>query len=244
MSIRHVLPTIAAVLSSLAVLASATPAQAITYGVVVNEASGAGAFNAVNGSAAVLAARPDASTARFTYSGPLNFSNTMAQNTTNTGDLTSSFFGMQAAGISGYAGSGPATVAYGAGGANFLTQAGFLATSGSIAGYGYGSFYQFTSAPGSYGGTNLTITHDDGVSVYVNGSLSPLLGTTAGPTSAITETVTLPTGTTSFELAYGRENGSPSVLQVAIPEPVSLTLLGAGLVATGLVRRLKMTREA
>ena len=241
MSNRHVFTATATVLGALAVLASAGPAQAISYSVAVQEASGAGPFNAVNGSAAVLAARPDASAATFTYAGPLNFSNTAAQNTANTGDLTSAFFGALASGISGYAGSGPATVAYGAGSANFLTQIGFLATSGSIAGYGYGSLYQFTSAAGSYGGTNLTITHDDGVSVYVNGSLSPLLGTTAGPTSAITETVMLPTGTTSYEIAYGRENGTPSVLQVSIPEPLSLTLLGAGLVATGLVRRSRMT---
>ena len=241
MSARLALP--ATVAGAVALLASSLPAHAITYAVSVHEASGAGQFNAVNASAAALAARPDASSAAFTYNGPLAFSDTAPDNSSNAGDLTSAFFGPLASGISGYTGTGPATVAYGASGANYLTLAGYLGTSGSVNGYGYGSFYQFTSATGSYGGTNLTITHDDGVSVYANNSLTPLPGTTAGPTSAVTETVFLPTGTTSFEIAYGRENGSPSILEVAVPEPLSLVLLGSGLVLTGLVRARKAPRR-
>ena len=73
------------------------------------------------------------------------------------------------------------------------------------------------------------------MSVYANGALLP--GTTAGPTSAITESVVLPTGTTSYEIVYGRENGSPSVLTVAVPEPMSLALLGTGVAGLYAARR-------
>ena len=221
------------------VLSLATPAQAGTYSVTVYEASAGSAFNASLASIALLQAKADVSQATFTYTGPLQFANTSPQNSANTGDITANFFGANKSGITKYAGAGPATVAYGADGANFQTRAGFLATSGSVSGYGYGSLYTFTSDTGAFGGTNLTITHDDGASVYANAALVP--GTTAGPTSVITETVTLPSGTTTYEIVYGRENGAPSILNVAVPEPMSVALLGAGLAGIALMARRKTT---
>ena len=38
-------------------------------------------------------------------------------------------------------------------------------------------------------------------------------------------------------LYYARENGAPSVLNVSVPEPVSIALLGTSLVAFGAIRR-------
>ena len=138
-------------------------------------------------------------------------------------------------------GFGPGTVAYGAGGADFNTLNGFLSTSGSAAGYAYGSLYSFTTV-GSFGGLELAITHDDGVSLFANGVR--LAGLTAGPTSAITETVRLPDGTSTFTLVYGRENGSPSILNVAaVPEPATwaMMLVGFGMMGAAMRYRRRAT---
>ena len=161
-------------------------------------------------------------TATFNYTGALNFNVGPPQNNTNAGDLNSTFFGANASGISGYSGAGTLP---GPAGANFTTLANFLASSGSAARYQYGSLY--TIGLGALAaGTILTITHDDGVSVYQGNTR--LGTTTAGPTSQVTESVFL-TQAGNTTLYFGRQNGAPSVLTVAVPEPASIAILGAGL---------------
>ena len=173
--------------------------------------------------------------ATFNYTGNLSFNLGPPQNSTSAGDLNSNFF-TNAAAISGYAGSG--TLA-GPSNANFTTLASFLASSGSASNYQYGSFY--TIGLGNLAaGTLLTITHDDGVSVFQGGTR--IGTTTAGPTSQITETVKI-TNAGVTTLYYGRQNGAPSVLNVVVPEPASIALFGAGLLGLAAVRRRRQAKK-
>lgn len=171
--------------------------------------------------------------ANFNYTGPLSFNIGQPQNSTNTGDLNSAFFGANSSGISGYSGSGTLALPSGA---NFTTLANFLASSGSNSGYQYGSLY--TIGLGALAaGTILTITHDDGVSVFQGNTR--LGSTTAGPTAQITESVFL-TQAGNTTLYFGRQNGAPSVLTVAVPEPASIAILGAGLLGLAAFGRRRL----
>ena len=120
-----------------------------------------------------------------------------------------------------------------------LTLPTFLASSGSASNFQYGSF--FTIDLGVLAkGTDLTITHDDGASVFQNGHEVGVM--TDAPTTAVTEMVKL-TATTDTILYYARENGTPSVLDVSIPEPASMAVLGAG-VAGALTARRRRSKSA
>ena len=204
---------------------AALPGSAVaspTYSMLVQTANqGGNSFDASLG--AVGFNSGSAISANFNYTGNLNF---------NVGP---SFFTNPAA-SSGYVGAGtlgaPAN-------ANFTTLASFLASSGSAAGYTYGSFY--TIGLGTLAaGTILTITHDDGVSVYQGANR--IGTTTSGPNSEITESVKI-TATGATTLYYGRQNGAPSVLNVAVPEPASIALFGAGLMGLAAVRRRRQTKN-
>lgn len=230
----------AAAIGLVATLA-ATPAKAGflsgTFGfTVVSGSTGGNGFATVQGANPFTGATAQAS---FSYTGTLNFDNTAPQSFDNSGDLNSTWFGTATNagspnfGISGYSGSG---IAVSPSNANFNSQALFLASSGSAGNFAYGSLYTIDLGVVA-AGTVLTVTHDDGASIFQGATQ---IGTfTTGPTTAVTDVVTIGT-TADTTLYYSRQNGSPSILEVstsAVPEPASLALLGSSVLCLGLFRR-------
>lgn len=170
--------------------------------------------------------------ATITYSGPIAFSNPALANTGQMTDLNTSF-GFSTTNITAYSGSG-AVVSSGQTVADFSTLSTFLSSSGSAATFTYGSYYEVDLGIVA-AGTVLSITHDDGISVY-QGTTRVGANASSGATSVRTNNIRVHT-TGDTILRYARENGTPSILQVAIPEPMSLGLLGASLAGVGLIRR-------
>jgi hypothetical protein len=87
----------------------------------------------------------------------------------------------------------------------------------------------------------ITLTHDDGFSIY-NSSNTTALVSHPEPTTAIPNTFTLAAG--HYNLWYGQANGLPAVLNLqvnAVPEPASLAVIGAGIAGLGLLRRRRRT---
>ncbi len=131
-------------------------------------------------------------------------------------DLNSDF-GFSTANISNYRAANTGPVLYnGASVANFSTEARLLASSGSTA--GYGSLYQINL--GSLAaGMVLTVTHGDGFDLFDNQTAHSTAFDM--PTRQVTNTVVVSHGINGV-LYYARENGVPSVLEVSVPEPMSL----------------------
>ena len=144
------------------------------------------------------------------------------------------------------------------GGINFTQNSGtatigsFLATGGVTA---PGTSGALTLSTGSFSDATLlkftftlpsattgTITHDDGISIFAVGNTTTnLLPGFSAPTSLTGTSFGLPGGT--YDLYYSEVNGLPAALtfdivtQATVPEPVSMALLGAGLLSLGMARR-------
>jgi hypothetical protein len=226
-------------IAALAVGPTAAQAAVLTgtfgFTVTTGDTGGAG-FNTLPSSTPF--AGPTAG-ATFTYTGALNFNNPAGQNSGPTGDLNSTFFTSAGGVISGYAGTGnftPGNDNYGSG------VAGFLAGSGSASNFAYGSLYKIDLGTLA-AGTVLTITHDDGASVF-QGS-TQVGSTVAGPTTVVTDVVDITT-TGDTTLYYSRQNGTPSILEVsAVPEPSTWAMMILGFLGIGLVAyRRKSTGHA
>lgn len=233
-------------MAALAALAGvqALPAQASLYtnsfAVTVNEGLGnLTEFDVANGNPyAPATSTSNTAAATFTYTGPLNFANNAAQNA-GYGD-TNSAFGFSTTNITAYApnATGGNQVRFSPSDfviADYTTLANFLASSASASGGQYGTYLTFDLGVVA-AGTVLTIRHDDGIALFQG---STRVGSTvSSATEAVTDTVNI-TNTADTILRYSRQDGTPSILQVSVPEPMSLALLGAGLAGVVLVRRKK-----
>jgi hypothetical protein len=120
-------------------------------------------------------------------------------------------------------------------------------TAGTLAGamddYNTGTLIEFTGFVTVYNGQTFTVTHDDGLTLIINGIN---LNFNPGPTAPITDTLTYNgvSGTFPFQLVYGECCSGAAVLQIdlplsnSVPEGgLTLILLGSSLGLLGYVGR-------
>jgi hypothetical protein len=106
---------------------------------------------------------------------------------------------------------------------------------------GHGTFFQFTGFISVVNGASFIVTHDDGFWLKIGGTAFD----SSTPTSPEDYTITWAglTGIYPFVLNYGAYNSYPEVLVTRgatfVPEPMTMILLGLGLVGLAGVRRFR-----
>ena len=131
----------------------------------------------------------------------------------------------------------------------FLTSGGAsVLTGASELGNGLdNTLFDFKGTVSVTNGQTFTVTHDDGLTLTIDGLL---VIDQPGPTPPITQTFTYTgaTGNLPFELVYGECCGPPATLQISlplanstVPEPSSIMLLGAGLLGLGASFKRKLS---
>lgn len=173
-------------------------------------------------------------TAQFVYTGPVQFSVPGPQSNPN---LVSTFFGTYESGISNYASpTGVSETAFL--GSSLSTP--YQNADGTLNSNAIVTFMEITGTYSAQAGTVLTISHDDGASLYIGADNTPIIAS-GNPTNDIPSSATLAAATNNpFTLIYVEANGAPSVLQISetvpVPEPGSFAVLGTGLLGLVLIR--------
>jgi hypothetical protein len=195
---------------------SAASANAAVYNVEFWNYDGGGTFSSgtlADASNPILTTTPP--TSSFTYTGALNWQVTGSQGSPN---LAGPFVTFSGGTISNYTGI-----------PTFLTTS--LSSVGD-SGPGSTSFFQVTGSGTFSGGS---ITHDDGASVYLDGSSTAIVSQPKETSAEVGTFVTTP-GFHTFTIDYVEGNGAPSQLTfmtTAVPEPATWAMMIVGFFGIG-----------